>query len=263
MQKGKLKIFFGYSAGVGKTYAMLKAAQDLKSLGIDVVIGYLEPHDRPETLKMAEGLERLPLKELSHGGILLKEFDVDAALARRPQLLLVDELAHTNAAGSKNRKRYLDVEEVINSGIDVYTTVNVQHIEGLHDTVDSATSVDVNERIPDEIFDYADELALIDIEPTDLIERMKEGKIYKKNRSRPSRWKTFSARIICLPCANCPCAVRRTGSKSKPITDGSRRKCSCLSVPPLPPQKISAWRRAWRRPTIAGIPPCMWKRAAR
>lgn len=166
MQKGKLKIFFGYSAGVGKTYAMLKAAQDLKSLGIDVVIGYLEPHDRPETLKMAEGLERLPLKELSHGGILLKEFDVDAALARRPQLLLVDELAHTNAAGSKNRKRYLDVEEVINSGIDVYTTVNVQHIEGLHDTVDSATSVDVNERIPDEIFDYADELALIDIEPT-------------------------------------------------------------------------------------------------
>lgn len=177
------------------------------------------------------------------------------------QLLLVDELAHTNAAGSKNRKRYLDVEEVINSGIDVYTTVNVQHIEGLHDTVDSATSVDVNERIPDEIFDYADELALIDIEPTDLIERWKEGKIYKKNRAALALENFFSAGN-CLP-ARMSRAVRRTRTKSKPITDGSRRKCSCLSVPPLPPQKISAWRRAWRRPTIAGIPPCMWKRAAR
>ena len=177
MEKGKLKIFFGYSAGVGKTYAMLKAAQEAKQEGVDVVVGYLEPHDRPETLKMAEGLERLPLKELSYKGIDLKEFDVDAAIKRRPQLLLVDELAHTNAPGSKNSKRYLDVEELVNNGINVYTTVNVQHIEGLHDTVDSATSVDVNERIPDEIFDYADEVALIDIEPTELIERMREGKI--------------------------------------------------------------------------------------
>ena len=183
MEKGKLKIFFGYSAGVGKTYAMLKAAQEAKQEGVDVVVGYLEPHDRPETLKMAEGLERLPLKELSYKGIDLKEFDVDAAIKRRPQLLLVDELAHTNAPGSKNSKRYLDVEELVNNGINVYTTVNVQHIEGLHDTVDSATSVDVNERIPDEIFDYADEVALIDIEPTELIERMREGKIYKKNRA--------------------------------------------------------------------------------
>ena len=183
MEKGKLKIFFGYSAGVGKTYAMLKAAQEAKQEGVDIVVGYLEPHDRPETLKMAEGLERLPLKELSYKGIDLKEFDVDAAIKRRPQLLLVDELAHTNAPGSKNSKRYLDVEELVNNGINVYTTVNVQHIEGLHDTVDSATSVDVNERIPDEIFDYADEVALIDIEPTELIERMREGKIYKKNRA--------------------------------------------------------------------------------
>lgn len=183
MEKGKLKIFFGYSAGVGKTYAMLKAAQELKKDGEDVVIGYLEPHDRPDTMKMAEGLEALPLKQISYKGITLKEFDVDVALERRPRLILVDELAHTNAPGSKNRKRYLDVEELINNGIDVYTTVNVQHIEGLHDLVDSATSVDVNERIPDEIFDYADEVALIDIEPTELIERMKDGKIYKKNKA--------------------------------------------------------------------------------
>lgn len=225
MQKGKLKIFFGYSAGVGKTYAMLKAAQDLKSLGIDVVIGYLEPHDRPETLKMAEGLERLPLKELSHGGILLKEFDVDAALARRPQLLLVDELAHTNAAGSKNRKRYLDVEEVINSGIDVYTTVNVQHIEGLHDTVDSATSVDVNERIPDEIFDYADELALIDIEPSDLIERMKEGKIYKKNRAALALENFFSADNLS---ALRELSLRRTADRIEKQTNNGRLKTKVL-----------------------------------
>ena len=170
---------------------------------------------------MAEGLERLPLKELSHGGILLKEFDVDAALARRPQLLLVDELAHTNAAGSKNRKRYLDVEEVINSGIDVYTTVNVQHIEGLHDTVDSATSVDVNERIPDEIFDYADELALIDIEPTDLIERMKEGKIYKKNRAALALENFFSADNLS---ALRELSLRRTADRIEKQTNNGRLK---------------------------------------
>ncbi len=129
MEHGKLKIFFGYSAGVGKTYAMLKAAQEAKQEGLDVVIGYLEPHDRPETLQMAEGLERLPLRTFHYKGIQLQEFDVDAALARRPRILLVDELAHTNAAGSKNAKRYIDVEELVGSGIEVWTTVNVQHIE--------------------------------------------------------------------------------------------------------------------------------------
>lgn len=183
MKKGKLKIFFGYSAGVGKTYAMLKAAQEAKKNGTDVVIGYLEPHDRPETTAMAKGLEVLPLKVVSYKGIILKEFDVDAAIKRCPQILLVDELAHTNVEGSKNRKRYLDVEELLNNGINIWTTVNVQHIEGLHDLVDSTTSVDVNERIPDEIFDYADEVVLIDIEPAELIERMREGKIYNKTQA--------------------------------------------------------------------------------
>ena len=183
MERGKLKIFFGYSAGVGKTYAMLKAAQEAKQEGLDVVIGYLEPHDRPETLQMAEGLERLPLRTFHYKGIQLQEFDVDAALARRPRILLVDELAHTNAAGSKNAKRYIDVEELVGSGIEVWTTVNVQHIEGLHDLIDAATSVDVSERIPDEIFDYADEVVLVDIEPAALIERMREGKIYGKTRA--------------------------------------------------------------------------------
>lgn len=183
MERGKLKIFFGYSAGVGKTYAMLKAAQEARADGEDVIIGYLEPHDRPDTLKMAEGLPVLPLKNIDYKGITLKEFDVDAALECRPQIILVDELAHTNAIGSKNQKRYLDVEELINNGINVWTTVNVQHIEGLHDLIDSATSVDVNERIPDEIFDYADEVVLVDIEPEALIQRMREGKIYNKTHA--------------------------------------------------------------------------------
>lgn len=193
MERGKLKIFFGYSAGVGKTYAMLKAAQEAKRNGADVVIGYLEPHDRPETQKMAEGLECLPLRSLNYKGIVLHEFDVDASIARHPQILLVDELAHTNAVGSKNEKRWIDVEELVNNGIEVWTTVNVQHIEGLHDLVDAATSVDVNERIPDEIFDYADEVVLIDIEPATLIERMREGKIYKKTRAATALENFFKA----------------------------------------------------------------------
>jgi two-component system, OmpR family, sensor histidine kinase KdpD len=191
--RGRLRIFFGYSAGVGKTYAMLKTAQEQKRAGLDVVIGYLEPQERLDTLKMAENLETIPVRFVSYKGVLLKEFDLDAALARHPQLLLVDELAHTNAPGSKNPKRYLDVEEILNVGIDVFTTVNVQHIEGLRDIVGLATDVDVNERIPDEIFDYADEVTLVDIEPAELIERMKEGKIYQKTNASIALMNFFSA----------------------------------------------------------------------
>lgn len=193
MEKGRLKIFFGYAAGVGKTYAMLTAAREKQKEGVDVVIGYIEPHDRPDTLALTAGLEALPLREWKYRGIALREFDVDAALARRPRLILVDELAHTNAPGSKNRKRWLDVVELLNDGIDVYTTVNVQHIEGLHDEVGAATEVDVGERVPDEIFDYADEVALIDIEPADLIERLREGKIYPKTRAATALAHFFSA----------------------------------------------------------------------
>jgi K+-sensing histidine kinase KdpD len=192
MARGQLRIFFGYSAGVGKTYAMLKSAQDLKNQGVDVVVGYLEPQERPDTIKMAENLETIPFRLLSYKGVLLKEFDLDAALARHPQLLLVDELAHTNAPGSKNPKRYLDVEDLLKAGIDVFTTVNVQHIEGLHDIVGEATEVDVGERIPDEIFDYADEVTLVDIEPEELLERMKAGKIYKKTNAAIALMNFFS-----------------------------------------------------------------------
>lgn len=230
--RGKLKIFFGYSAGAGKTYAMLKAAQEEKSAGVDVVIGYLEPHDRPETLKMAEGLEVLPLKKIQYRGITLNEFDVDAAERRRPKLLLVDELAHTNAPDCKNRKRYLDIEEVLNCGIDVYTTVNVQHIEGLHDLVDSATSVDVNERIPDEIFDYADEVVLVDIEPDALIERMREGKIYPKTRAKAALENFFRADNLS---SLRELFMRRSADRiEKQVNHGERRTRILVLISPSP-----------------------------
>lgn len=182
-QLGRLKIFFGYAAGVGKTYAMLEAAKEAKGRGADVVIGYLEPHARPETLAMAEGLESLPPLRAQHQGITLREFDLDGALERHPQLLLVDELAHTNAEGCRHRKRYQDVEELLKAGINVYTTVNVQHLESLNDLVASITGVTVQERIPDHIFDGADQVELVDIEPQDLIDRLESGKIYRESQA--------------------------------------------------------------------------------
>ena len=181
-EKGKLKIFFGYAAGVGKTYAMLDAAHSAWKLGIDVVVGYVEPHQRPDTLALLEGLETLQPLNVSYKGITLHEFDLEAALKRKPQLILVDELAHTNAEGCRNTKRYNDVEELLRAGIDVYTTVNVQHLESLNDIVASITQVVVKERIPDRVFDNAEQVELVDIEPDDLISRLNEGKIYKQNQ---------------------------------------------------------------------------------
>lgn len=182
--KGKLKIFFGYAAGVGKTYAMLDAAHSARKSGVDVVVGYVEPHRRPDTLALLEGLETLQPLNVSYKGITLHEFDLDAALKRKPQLILVDELAHTNAEGCRNTKRYSDVEELLRAGIDVYTTVNVQHLESLNDIVASITQVIVKERIPDSIFDNADQVELVDIEPDDLINRLNEGKIYRKDQAQ-------------------------------------------------------------------------------
>ena len=172
---GKLKIFFGYAAGVGKTYAMLQAAHQAVERGVDVVAGYIEPHARPRTMALVQGLEQLPVKQVRHGDITLREFDLDAALTRRPGLILVDELAHTNAPGCRHVKRYQDVQELLRAGIDVYTTVNVQHIESLNDTVASITSVPVRERIPDSVFDGADQVELVDIEPKELLDRLAGG----------------------------------------------------------------------------------------
>ena len=177
-QRGRLKIFFGASAGVGKTYAMLAAARRMREQGMDVVVGIVETHGRAETEAMASNLERLPLREVSYRGRVLREFDLDAALARKPALILVDELAHSNVEGSRHPKRWQDVEELLAAGISVYSTVNVQHLETLNDVVSGITGIRVWETVPDRIFDEADEVVLVDLTPDELLQRLKEGKVY-------------------------------------------------------------------------------------
>ena len=175
---GKLKIFFGYAAGVGKTYSMLEAAREQASANVDIVVGYVQPHARPETEAIMLGMELLPLKEVEYKGIKLKEFDLDAALARKPAVIIVDEFAHTNAPGLRHTKRWQDVEELLDAGISVYTTLNVQQLESLNDIVAKISSIAVRETIPDTVFDKADEIELVDLPPEDLLQRFEEGKVY-------------------------------------------------------------------------------------
>jgi two-component system sensor histidine kinase KdpD len=176
--RGKLTIFFGAAPGVGKTYAMLEAARTERDLKRDVVIGIVETHKRYDTAALTIGLEMLPRKKLEHRGIVLEEFDIDASLARKPGLILVDELAHTNTAGSRHAKRWQDVEELLDASIDVYTTLNVQHIESLNDVVAQITGVVVRETVPDSIVDAAEEVKLVDLPTDELLERLREGKVY-------------------------------------------------------------------------------------
>lgn len=175
---GKLRIFVGAAPGVGKTYEMLRTARARRKDGYDVVIGVVETHGRKETQALVRGLEILPRRQIDYRGQTLEEMDLDAIIARRPQIVLVDELAHTNAPGSRHPKRYLDVEELLNHGIDVYTTVNIQHIESLNDVVAQITRVRVRETVPDAVFDRADSVELVDLTPGDLIDRLKAGKVY-------------------------------------------------------------------------------------
>jgi two-component system, OmpR family, sensor histidine kinase KdpD len=176
--RGKLKIFFGYAAGVGKTYAMLEAAKRERADGVDVVVGYVEPHGRPETEALLQGLEALPERQIPYRGVTLREFDLDAALARRPALILVDELAHTNAEGSRHAKRWQDIDELLQAGINVYTTLNVQHVESINDVIAQITGIIVRETLPDTILEQADDIELVDITPEELMERLREGKVY-------------------------------------------------------------------------------------
>ena len=176
--RGRLKIFFGAAPGVGKTYAMLEAARARAREGVDVLVGVAETHGRPETAVLLEGLPTLPRRAQEYRGIQLQEFDLEAALARRPGLLLVDELAHTNAPGSRHTKRWQDVEELLAAGISVYSTLNVQHLESLNDVVAQITGVTVRETLPDSVFDEADELELADLSADDLLSRLREGKVY-------------------------------------------------------------------------------------
>src|SRR5438477_5073607 len=177
-RSGRLKIFVGAAPGVGKTYEMLQQARARKQDGYDVAVGVVETHGRKETQALLDGLEIIPSKRLEYRAQWLEEMDLDAVITRHPQIALVDELAHTNAPGSRHPKRYLDVEELLNHGIDVYTTVNIQHIESLNDVVAQITRVRVRETVPDSVFDRADAVELVDLTPGDLIERLKEGKVY-------------------------------------------------------------------------------------
>ncbi|HEY9814058.1 MAG TPA: sensor histidine kinase KdpD, partial [Candidatus Sericytochromatia bacterium] len=195
-RRGKHKIFIGMAPGVGKTYRMLEEAHQLKQEGIDVVIGLLETHGRKETAQKSQGLEIIPRKEIGRGEITLTEMETDAILARQPQLILVDELAHTNVPGSLREKRYQDVEVILESGIDVYSTVNIQHIESLNDLVARITGVVVRERIPDRILDEANEVVVIDVTPETLEERLREGKIYAPEKIQQSLNNFFQRRNL-------------------------------------------------------------------
>ncbi len=191
-RRGSLRVFFGYAAGVGKTYAMLENAHRVLSEGKDIVVGYIEPHTRPDTLALLSGLDAVPPKEIDYRGVTLREFDVDAALTRRPDIVLVDELAHTNAEGSRHTKRWQDVDELLAAGINVWTTLNVQHIESLNDVIGQITGITVRETVPDHIFDVADELELIDISPEELLGRLQAGKIYVPDQAQRAIQSFFS-----------------------------------------------------------------------
>lgn len=180
--RGKLKVYLGSSAGVGKTYSMLVEGNRLRQRGVDVVIGYVEPHDRPETTAQIDNLEIIPPRVTLYHGIEIREMDLDAVLARKPTVALVDEFAHTNSPGSRNQKRYEDVKELLEAGISVITTLNVQHLESLYNVIEAATGIKVKERIPDSIVAQADQIINIDLPAEDLIERLKAGKIYPPDR---------------------------------------------------------------------------------
>jgi two-component system sensor histidine kinase KdpD len=181
-KRGRLKVYLGFAAGVGKTYEMLQEAQRLKSQGVDVVIGIVETHGRPETAALASGLEQMPRSRIEYHGVVLQEMDLDALLARKPTVALVDELAHTNAPGSRNAKRYQDVEELLRAGINVISTLNIQHLESLYNLVEQATGIKVKERIPDYVLGMADQIVNVDLSAEDLRERLMAGKIYPAER---------------------------------------------------------------------------------
>ena len=250
-RRGHLKIFFGYAAGVGKTYAMLQAAHAAKRRGVDVVAGYIEPHERPATARLVRGLEQVPPELVEHNGITLTEFDLDAAIVRAPQLILVDELAHTNAPGCRHAKRYQDVEELLRAGIDVYTTVNVQHIESLNDMVASITGVVVRERIPDRVFDDADQVELVDIEPADLLERLQAGLVYREAQAERAQDHFFTVENLT---ALREIALRKCADRMGHLADAARvmgnrdyytseRILVCVSPAPTNPRIVRAAAR--------------------
>src|SRR5258705_1256962 len=224
-RSGRLKIVVGAAPGVGKTYEMLQQARARKRDGYDIVVGVVETHGRNETEALLEGLEVIPRRRLEYKGQWLEEMDLDAIIARHPQIALVDELAHANAPGSRHPKRYLDIEELLNRGIDVYTTVNIQHIESLNDVVAQITHVRVRETVPDSVFDRADAIELVDLTPDDLIQRLKEGKVYVPKQAERALEHYFSPGNLT---ALRELALRRTAER---VDDQLREQMQAHAIP--------------------------------
>lgn len=263
-RRGKLKIFFGAAPGVGKTYSMLEAGRKLAKDGVDVVVGYVEPHSRPETQALVLGLEMLPRREVHYRGTKLYEFDLEAALAERPQLLLVDELAHTNAPGVTHAKRWQDVMQLLDAGVDVYTTLNVQHLESLNDVVAQITGVVVRETVPDSVFEQADEVELVDIAPDDLLERLREGKVYVPREAERAMQQFFTkGNLLALRELALRQAAERVGAQMEDYREAHavvgtwpvrERLLVCVGPSPFASRLVRATRRmavSLRAPWVA------------
>jgi two-component system sensor histidine kinase KdpD len=234
-QRGRLKVYLGFAAGVGKTYEMLQEGQRLKRQGVDVVVGIVETHGRAETAALLEGLEQVPRRRVEYRGVALEEMDLDAILARRPTVALVDELAHTNAPGSRNAKRYQDIEDLRRAGIHVIATLNIQHLESLYDLVEQFTGVKVKERVPDYVLAEADQLVNVDLAAEDLQERLKAGKIYPPERIESALANFFTEenlsrlRELALEEIAHRLDRRRQERAGEPREGGSERVMVCLS----------------------------------
>ena len=233
-QRGRLKVYLGFAAGVGKTYEMLQEAHKLKRQGVDVVIGIVETHGRAETAELVEGLKQMPRRRIEYRGVVLEELDLDALLARRPTVALVDELAHTNAPGSRYAKRYQDVEDLLRAGINVISTLNIQHLESLYDLIEKGTGVKVKERVPDYVLGMADELVNVDLSAEDLRERLAAGKIYPRERINTSLDNFFTpanlSRLRELALAEIAHLLDRRREKESGVAQsGADRIMVCLS----------------------------------
>ncbi len=256
------------AAGVGKTFRMLQEGRQAQEHGRDVVIGYLEPHDRPETAVLAEGLEAVPRLRTSHGELELDEMDLDAVIERRPELALVDELAHTNAAATRNERRYQDIDDLLDAGIDVVSTVNIQHLESLNDAIYELTGVRVRETFPDRILDEADEVVLVDLSPEQLQERLREGKIYPKERAEVALQNFFrqenlgALRELVLRELAEDVEARRRPASLEPLSKQAVAERILALIEPQPKsQRIL--RRAWRSSQRLGAEiDALWVRPA-
>jgi two-component system, OmpR family, sensor histidine kinase KdpD len=251
-KRGRLRLFLGFAAGVGKTYRMLEEAHTLKARGVDVVLAYVEPHGRPETAALAEGLETIPRKKVEYRGVAIEELDLEAVLVRRPEVAIVDEVAHTNAPGSKNRKRWKDVLDILDEGINVLAAFNIQHLESLNDLVERVTGVRVRETVPDSFLRHADQVINLDMPAEDLLERLRAGKVYAPEKIEWALAHFFKDRNLQtlreLALREVAEAVElglASRSKAAAFRTGSRRRvCVCMSS--SPPQGAALLRRGSR-----------------